>query len=199
MKYFSLLILVILTSCINRESPKLLEEEIEEQPSKPKVQHICSIDLSDKEGDFEFYRVWEFAGFQDIQTKQLDNLTCLARVADFALNGEDFDNIFKITLEFGDSVTLDYCQDLTLFQARTFSFLLTGCVEESIEGIKLHIDLENRQFFQGPASNTLPMIAFEEDFLKGLKETKVYEIENNKLYLYGTKGRHRMAFVALED
>ncbi|EMS32842.1 hypothetical protein C943_00848 [Mariniradius saccharolyticus AK6] len=193
-----LLFSVIIFSCKEDEIPISNEEVIVENP--PKQKHICDFDISDKEGNFELYRKWEFVGFQDIQTGEFDqNTTCSARIAHFALNGEDFDNLLKISLEFEKEISESgNCADLRSFEARTIARIIEGCYEDDADGISMVIDSKGITEIPSNVANTLPVHHFENTFLEYLSAVKVYQIESNKLYLYGKEGRYRMTFLALE-
>jgi hypothetical protein len=192
-----LLFSVIIFSCKEDEIP-ISNQVIVENP--PKQRHICDFDISDKEGNFELYQKWEFVGFQDIRTGEFDQITtCNARIAHFALNGEDFDNLLKITLEFKTEISESgNCEDLPSFESRTIARIIEGCYEDDADGISLVVDSTGITEIPSNVANTLPVHHFENTFLEYLRAAKVYHIQSNKLYLYGKEGRHRMTFLALD-
>jgi hypothetical protein len=190
--------ILILTSCRGVDEDWNVEEgDFEVPPSSRR--NICAFDLSDVEEEFDFFGKWEFAGFQDINSKQFDQLTCMARYAEFALSGEDYDNVFQVTLEINDKTDQDICSESKGFYIKTFSFEYSGCVDITVEGVTFLIDSAATKYQPGPASHTLPMHEFEARFIENLQETRVYHLDNNKLYLYGMPGDQRMSFLALED
>ncbi|MCL6258539.1 hypothetical protein M3O96_05530 [Aquiflexum sp. TKW24L] len=200
MRRLSILILVFINfSCIRDNNPVITEEVIE-KPGEERKRGVCDFDLSDKEGEFSFLRTWELAGFQNLKDGKLDHLICLARVADFALNGEDWDNLYKVTLTFTEIPSkFESCQSDFTFEAISFGKKFTGCYIENEGNISFHVPDNGIELLPNPARNTLPIVQFDYDFLEYLKEAKVYQIEKNKLYIYGKAGDYRMTFVALED
>ncbi len=180
--------------------PNHVEEEVIDPTEVVKRRSICDFDISDREGTFDFYSTWEFAGFQNLNTPHLDNLTCMARVANFALNGEDYDNMIKITLHFNEEIEESgFCTDLPKFEASTFSYQFYGCFEKVDEDISFIVSMEDREYIPKSESTTFPVLEFEENFLKAIKAANAYQIEKNRLYLYGDESYSRMVFVALTD
>lgn len=193
-----LLFSVVVFSCKEDEIPIPNEEVIVENP--PKQRHICDFDISDKEGHFELYRKWEFVGFQEIQTGVFEqNITCGARMAHFALNGEDFENLLKITLEFEKEISESgNCTDFPSFEAQTVARVIQGCYANKIDGFSLEVASSGITEIPSNVANTLPVHHFENTFLEYLRAVTVFQIQSNKLYLYGKEGSYRMTFLALE-
>lgn len=145
-------------------------------------------------------RIWELAGFQNIKNGQLDHLICLARVADFALNGEDWDNLYEVILTFTVIKSqLEDCQSDFAFEAISFGTKFTGCYTEDQGNISFHIRKNGIEDLPSPASNTMPIVEFDPDYKSYLTGAKVYRTEKNKLYIYGKAGDYRMTFAPLED
>lgn len=196
---FLIIAMVLFFSCVNTQDPPVIEEEIAEDPPKTNRRDFCEFDLSDVEGEFDLFRKWEFVGFQEIASKKFDQLTCMARVADFALSGEDFDNVFQIILEIKEVDGPEDGGQKTGFHIRTFSFEYAGLLDIDTEGITFLLDTAATKSHPGPAFNTLPMLEFEGRFLKNLESAKVYHLDNNKLYFFTGSESHRMVFLALGD
>jgi hypothetical protein len=193
-----LFLAVILFSCIRDNNP-VIPEEVIETPQLERKRGLCDFDISDRDGEFTFLRTWEFAGFQNIRNGQLDNLTCMARVADFALNGEDLDNLFKVTLTFTETKSkFEGCQSNFAFEAISFGTKYTGCYIENEENISFYFPENGIEILPNPARNTMPIAEFDSEFKIYLHEAKVYQIEKNKLFIYGKSGDYRMTFVALD-
>lgn len=190
-------ILLFLSACGAIDEPPY-NEEITEDISPRKNRDICQFDLSDKDGDFDLFGKWEFVAFQNIQDKKLDQLTCMARWAEFALAGEDYENVYKITLDILEPHVNTEDKSKFDFYIRTFSFEYSGQIELSDETLSFLIDSAATKYKPSSASTTLPAHEFEAKFLKSLEAVKVYHLENNKLYFYGS-GKERMTFLALED
>lgn len=193
-----LLLSFLLFSCI-RDNDPVIPEEVIETPQVERKRGFCDFDISDREGEFTFLRTWEFAGFQNIRNGQLDNLTCMARVADFALNGEDLDNLYKVTLKFTETKSkFEGCQSDFAFEAISFGTKYTGCYIENEGNISFNFPENGIEILPNPARNTMPIAEFDYDYKIYLQEAKVYQIEKNKLYIYGKSGDYRMTFVALD-
>jgi hypothetical protein len=198
MKSISFLgILLFLCACGGIDEQPVNEEITEDIPPR-KNRDICQFDLSDKDGDFDLFGKWEFVAFQEIESKKLDQLTCMARWAEFALAGEDYENIYKITLDILEPYVDTEDKSMFDFNIRTFSFEYSGQIELSDETLLFLIDTAATKYSPSSASTTLPAHEFEAKFLKNLEAAKVYHLENNKLYFYGSS-KERMTFLALED
>ncbi|MDR7129932.1 hypothetical protein J2X69_002278 [Algoriphagus sp. 4150] len=198
----TILILLLLGCSKEIEEPEPFEPLPIGSYCNPK--DICCYDLSDKAGAFDLYSSWEFAGFQDITTDHgtLDNLTCFARTAVFALGGEDYDNVFKVTLQFSkEDSKLSECPNLAAFNLRTFSNKITGCYSSSKAGnLSIVAPEEGIEFIpNNNASNTFPVLEFEADFLKAIESVESYEIKSNKLYLTSKSISEKLLFIAIED
>ncbi|WP_111670813.1 hypothetical protein [Algoriphagus litoralis] len=161
----------------------------------------CCFDLSGRPGEYDLLDKWEFVGFQKSKEGYIDHLTCLARIAEFALGGEDFDNIFQITLQLSDkSSDHGLCDDFPDFEFRSFNHEILGCYESNSEGLlKFNFTEENITFFASPATTTLPMQEFETGIKKALSAVESYEIDENKLYLKVKDKSEKMLFLAMED
>jgi hypothetical protein len=159
----SLLFLVLIFySCVRDDNP--IPEEVIEVPQETRTRGVCDFDLSDKEGEFSFIRTWEFAGFQNLKDKKLDHLTCLARVADFALNGEDWDNLYKVTLTFTEIPSkFEGCQSYFTFEAISFGTKYSGCYIEDEGNISFFIPENGIEDLPSPAGSTLPVLVLEFD------------------------------------
>jgi hypothetical protein len=198
--YFHLFTILFIGSCVTEEMPDHVEEEIVDPTEEVIRRGICDFDISDRAGTFDLYRTWEFAGFQNLNTKWLDNLTCMARVANFALNGEDYDKMKKITLNLNQEIEESgFCTDLPKFEASTFSYNFYGCFENVDGELSLIVSMDDREYVPKPESTTLPVLEFEENFLKAINAANAYQIEKNRLYLYGEESDSRMVFVALAE
>ncbi|SFT75061.1 hypothetical protein SAMN04489724_2014 [Algoriphagus locisalis] len=164
---------------------------------------ICCFDLSEKSGVYDLFSSWEFAGFQTISNghETLDNLTCLARNAVFALGGEDYDNLFKVTLQFSNEDSkISACENWAAFNLRTFSNKITGCYSSSEAGsLSMLTPEKGIEYIPNYASTTLPVSVFEDDFLKAIQSVESYEIKGNKLYLSSKGIREKLLFIANEN
>ncbi|TVP50002.1 MAG: hypothetical protein EA341_08530 [Mongoliibacter sp.] len=199
MKSFAVFgILLVLCACGTIDEPPN-NEEITEEVTPRKNRNICAFDLSDVDGDFDLFGKWEFVAFQEAESGNLDQLTCMARWAEFALAGEDYDNVFQITLDILESHGNTENKTMFDFNIRTFSYEYFGQIELTIDTLLFLIDTIATKYHPNPASSTLPAHEFEARFFENLRETKVYHLDNNKLYLYGKHGDQRMTFLALED
>lgn len=196
---FIFITLIFFYSCLGPQEPPANGEQVVEEIPSTNRRDFCAFDLSDVEEEFELFRKWEFVGFQDIANKKFDQLTCMARVADFALSGEDFDNVFQIMLEIKEVDGPEESGQKTGFHIRTFSFEYAGLLDIDHEGMTFLFDTAATKTHPGPAFNTLPMLEFEGRLLKNLETAKVYQLDNNKLYLYTDSESHRMVFLALGD
>ena len=164
---------------------------------------ICCYDLREKSAVYDLFSSWEFAGFQNITDghETLDNLTCLARTAVFALGGEDYDNVFKVTLDFSNEDSkMSECENLAAFNLRTFSNKITGCYSRTEAGtLSMFTPEEGIEFIPNYASSTLPVLEFEDDFLEAIESVESYKIISNKLYLTSKGIREKLLFIAVED
>lgn len=164
---------------------------------------ICCYDLREKSGDYDLYSSWEFAGFQTItnDNESLDYLTCLARTAVFTLGGEDYDNVFKVTLQFSNEDSkISECENLSAFNLRTFSNKITGCYSRNEAGnLSMFTPEEGIEFIPNNASNTFPVLGFEDDFLRAIQSVESYEIKSNKLYFTSKGTSSKLIFIAIED
>ncbi|WP_158860662.1 hypothetical protein [Lunatibacter salilacus] len=194
-----LLFLFAFSACIPAEDSTYPEEVT--LPTPPPIEenrrNICDFDLSEKEGEYELAGKWEFAGFQDIQTGKMDNLTCLARIADFALSGEDYDNLFKVILNL--SQVGGHCNETVSFEAISFGSHFQGCYQADGEFITFVISESDIRSIPSSASTTFPVQGFEIRFLEDLRTARNFQIAKNKLYLYGEKEEERIVFVALDE
>ncbi|WP_209331818.1 hypothetical protein [Lunatimonas salinarum] len=198
------MLFIAVTACVSPGDPIYPEEPAIPAPPtspSPPVQgsgrNICDFDLSEKEGEYELAGKWEFAGFQDIHSGRLDNLTCLARIADFALTGEDYDNLYQVILNL--SQDRKQCNESVYFDAISFSYHLQGCYQVGEEGITFVIPESGIRSIPSLASTTYPVLSFEIRFLEGLRSAKNFQMEKNKLFLYGEKEEERMVFVSLDE
>ena len=195
-------ILVFLTSCetaFEMPEEELPEPIAKEVPCNPK--NICCFDLKNRIGSFQLTSTWEFVAFQAEKGSSFDNLTCLARFARFSLSGEDYENVFKITLQLGEkSSSLSECADLPAFSFRSFDHQIDGCYEADSDGnMMINFSAENVIYDPGIGSTTLPILEFEDRIKKSLLAVESYTIESNKLYLYMKDQKNPMVFLALED
>jgi hypothetical protein len=178
------------------ELPSPISEKVKCNPKD-----ICCFDLTDKIGTYKLTSKWEFVAFQAEKGSSFDNLTCLARTARFALGGEDYENIFKITLQLGEkSSSLVGCADLPAFNFRSFDHQIEGCYVADSNG-KMEIDFspETVVYDPGVGSTTFPILEFEDRIKKSLLAVESYTIESNKLYLYMKGQKNPMVFLAIED
>lgn len=200
---FNLLpILLFLASC--ETAIEIPEEELPEpivQKFQCNPKDICCFDLSDKNGSYKLTSKWEFVAFQAEKGSYFDNLTCLARTARFTLGGEDYENVFKITLQLGEkSSSLVGCADRPAFSFRSFDHQIEGCYETDSEGnLVINFSPENVVYDPGIGTNTFPILEFEDKIKKGLLAVESYAIESNKLYLYMKGQKNPMVFLAVED
>lgn len=178
------------------ELPEPIEKEFKCNPKD-----ICCFDLSDKVGSFKLTSKWEFVAFQAEKGSSFDNLTCLARTARFALGGEDYENIFKITLQLEEkSSSLVGCTDLPAFSFRSFDYQIEGCyVADSNGNMEIYFSPENAVYDPGVGSTTFPILEFEDRIKKSLLAVESYTIESNKLYLHMEGQKNPMVFLAIED
>lgn len=191
--------LLIGFSCV----PETIESEILSSPSldverKCDPRDICCFDLGDQVGDFDLFSDWEFISFQETKGSSFDNLTCNARIAVFALGGENYESVFRVMLKFEKSASdLNFCEDLPTFQLRTFSNEINGCYNaKKDQSIQLKTSNESITYLPGPANTTLPVLEFEQDILSDIQNVESYVIESNKLYL-NVKGKsYKLLFVA---
>ncbi|MCE7055169.1 hypothetical protein LZF95_10825 [Algoriphagus sp. AGSA1] len=199
---FNTFLILLLVGCAKEiEEPEPFEPLPIGSGCNPK--DICCYDLREKSGVYDLFSSWEFAGFQHITNgyETLDDLTCLARIAVFALGGEDYDNVFKITLQFSkEDSKLAGCQNLDAFNLRTFSNKITGCYSSTESGNLVIVAPEiGIEFIPNNASNTFPVLGFETDFLKAIESVESYEIKSNKLYLTSKDINEKLLFIAIED
>ncbi|WP_323831861.1 hypothetical protein [Algoriphagus sp. D3-2-R+10] len=196
-------ILLMLGCSQELENPELVEPLPLPVETKCNPKDICCYDLSDEIGTFDLFSEWEFAGFQSStnDNETLDNLTCLARTAVFALGGEDYDNVFKVTLQFSkEDSKLSECQNLDAFNLRTFSNKITGCYFSSdSENLSMVAPEKGIEFIPNHASSTFPVLQFEANFLKAIESVESYEIKSNKLYLTSKGISEKLLFIAIED
>lgn len=194
-----LLLLLAFSACIPAADPTYPEESTPPPPPpvEEKGRNVCDFDLSEKEGEYQLVGKWEFAGFQNIHSGRMDNLTCLARIADFALTGEDYDNLFKVILNL--SQDNKDCNESDSFEAISFGSHFQGCYQVDEEVIKFVISESDIRSIPSPAATTFPVQGFDIKFLEGLRSAKHFHIAKNKLYLYGDKEEERMVFVTLDE
>lgn len=200
--FFLLPIFLFLASC--ETAFEMPEEEVPEPSAKEfrcNPKDICCFDLSDKVGSYKLTSKWEFVAFQAEKGSSFDNLTCLARTARFALGGEDYENIFKITLQLGEkSSSLSGCADLPAFSFRSFDHQIDGCYKADSDGnMMINFSAENVIYDPGIGSTTFPILEFEDRIKKSLLAVESYTIESNKLYLYTEGQKNPMVFLAIED
>ena len=200
--FFLFPILLFLASC--ETAFELPEEElpapiVKEIRCNPK--DICCFDLKDKIGSYNLTSKWEFVAFQAEKGSSFDNLTCLARTARFTLSGEDYENVFKITLQLGGkSSPLIGCEDLLAFSFRSFDHQIYGCYEaDSEENLRIDFSPENVVYDPGIGNKTFPILEFENKIKNSLLAVESYTIESNKLYLYMKDQKNPMVFLALEE
>ncbi|REG91928.1 hypothetical protein [Algoriphagus antarcticus] len=197
--------IILLLGCSQEiENPELVEPPPLLIETKCNPKDICCYDLSDKAGKYDLYSSWEFAGFQNSSTdpEPFDNLTCLARIAVFSLGGEDYSNIFKVTLQFSkEDSKLSECHNLASFNVRTFSNEIEGCFSSSKAGnLTFFAPKEGIEFIPYiNTSNTFPVLEFEADFLKAIESVESFEIKSNKLYLTSKGISAKLLFIAIED
>ena len=162
---------------------------------------ICCFDMRDKIGSYQLTSTWEFVAFQVEKGSSFDNLTCLARTARFTSSGENYDNIFKITLQLEEkSSSLSGCEDLPTFSFRSFDHQIKGCYGIDANGsMKIDFSPENVVYDPGIGNKTFPILEFEGKIKKSLLAVESYKIESNKLYLYMKDQKNPMVFLALED
>jgi len=195
-------IFLFLASCetvLEMPEEDVLEPSAKEFRCNPK--DICCFDLTDKIRSYSLTSKWEFVAFQAEKGSSFDNLTCLARTARFSLGGEDYENVFKITLQFKEKPSsLVGCVDRPAFSFRSFDHEIEGCYAVDSNGsMKIDFSPENVVYDPGIGSTTLPILEFEERVKKSLLAVESYKIESNKLYLYIKGQKNPMVFLALED
>jgi hypothetical protein len=190
--YFSLFI--AFTACVSQADPSYPEEYAVPAPYSPPAQesgrNICDFDLSEKDGEYELAGKWEFAGFQDIHSGRMDNRTCLARIADFALTGEDYDTLYQVILNLSQDGK--QCTESVFFDAISFSYHLQGCYQVDEEIITFVIPDSGIRTIPTFAGTTFPVQGFEIRFLEGLRSAKHFQIEKNKLFLNYCRPRSKM-------
>ncbi|MCC5937148.1 MAG: hypothetical protein JJU34_07690 [Lunatimonas sp.] len=198
------LLFIAFTACVSPADPSYPEEPVIPAPPTPPSppaqesgRNICVFDLSEKEGEFELTGKWEFVGFQDMHSGRLDNLTCLARIAEFTLTGEDYDNLFQVILNLSQDGK--QCSESIYFDAISFSSHLQGCYQVDEEVITFVIPDSGIRTIPSFAGTTFPVQGFEIKFLEGLRSAKHFQMENNKLFLYGEKEEERMVFISLDE
>lgn len=188
--------LFFFSSCLSEELAEV-EETISDNPSDPGKIDFCEFDLSDVEGDFDLFSTWEFVGFQHVNTKKFDILTCMARASDLSQKGEVVEDLQKIKLKFSKDGKSDACGQSLTFQVESISARFSGCYQDGFDGIVMYILEESMEVFAG--FNTMPVLAFNEHLINSLNNSKVYHLESNKMYLYGNTANERLVFVAIED
>jgi hypothetical protein len=184
--------------------PEITETEvITPLPVKQKCnpKDICCFDLGDQVGTSDLFSNWEFIAFQRTKGSSFDNLTCNARIAVFALGGEKYDTVFRVMLKFEKlPSSLTYCGDLPGFELRTFSNQIKGCYNTNKDKtIQLKTQSESIVYIPGVASNTFPILEFEQDILEDIQNVESYVIESDKLYLTVKGKSYKLLFVARED
>jgi len=180
------------------------EEEVPEPSAKEfrcNPKDICCFDMTDKIGSYSLTSKWEFVAFQAEKGSSFDNLTCLARIARFTLGGEDYENVFKISLQLEEKPSsLVGCVDRSRFSFLSFDHEIEGCyVVDSNGNMEISFSSENVIYDPGIGSTTLPILEFEERVKKSLLAVESYQIESNKLYLYMRNQKNPMVFLAMED
>ncbi|RAI95246.1 META domain-containing protein [Algoriphagus yeomjeoni] len=197
----ALLIFMLLSCSEEIGDPEVFEPLPMGSGCNPK--DICCYDLREKSGVYDLFSSWEFAGFQTItnDNESLDYLTCLARTAVFTLGGEDYDNVFKVTLQLSkEDSKISACENLAAFNLRTFSNKITGCYSSSESGsLSMFTPEEGIEFIPNNASYTFPVLGFENDFLEAIQSVDSYEIKSNKLYLTTNSTSEKLLFIAIED
>lgn len=188
---FYMLFLFIAGSCVQViEEPLPEEKEPEIISDRPPV---CSDEWEVLLGDFDLFRTWTFIGFEHTSRKGFSQLTCMAKLADFALNGEIFEDISPIDLTF---ICDKGCQINTFdipWVANTIGFNFYGCLTKTQAGIVVWEDSNRRILLDPPARNTIPVLEFDTQFIRGITGATIYIIKENRLYLYG--GLEHMAMV----
>lgn len=179
--------------------PEVIVPEIKKPVCNPK--DVCCFDLSDQPGEFNLVSKWEFAGYQESKESLLDNLTCLARWAEFSLGGEDYDKITQVTLLLSDKMSsMPNCKDLPQFFFKSFNIAINGCYQTSgTNEINLHFSPEDVILTPSNNFTALPMVDFEQMIEKDLSNIEKYEIDNNKLYLQIKEKSEKMVFLAIEE
>ncbi|UJP65764.1 hypothetical protein [Mongoliitalea daihaiensis] len=124
-----LLFFLLMSACAQVSEEPILEEEVPEIiTERPR---ICSDEWEVVSGDFDLFRTWTFIGFEHTSRKEFSQLTCMAKIADFALNGETFEGMSPIDLTF---ISDKACQ-INAFDipwvANTIGFTLSGCLTET--------------------------------------------------------------------
>ncbi|MGY6521951.1 MAG: hypothetical protein ACXIUD_09500 [Mongoliitalea sp.] len=184
-------LLIILGACVQEAEEPVLEEEEPEIISEGS--RVCSNDWGTLSGEFDLFRTWTFIGFKHTSTNEFHSLTCLAKIADFALNGEVFEDMSPIELTF---ISDKACQ-INAFDipwvAKTIGLESAGCMTKTQEGIVVWEDSNQRKPLENPARNTLSVLEFDGQFMRGITWATVYNIKENRLYLYG--GLENMAMV----
>src|SRR5690606_23046154 len=120
-KILWVLLLVTSLSCSRQldDDEQLSPPQVVKKECNPK--DVCCFDLSDKPGEYDLLSQWEFVAFQKSKDSYFDNLSCLARIAEFSLGGEDYNNVFKVTLKLSEnSSPLNSCETLPGFVFRSF-------------------------------------------------------------------------------
>ncbi len=195
------LLFLIIACSTEIEEPELIPSLPDTAQKECNPKDICCYDLSEKRGVYDLFTQWEFVVFQKSKDNYFDNLTCLARTAEFALGGEDYDNVFQVTLKLSKkSSTINSCSPLADFTFRSFNHEILGCYEVSPEGmLKFNFTEETITFSPSRATHTFPMLEFEKKIKESLAAVETYQIDQNKLYL-GIKGQsEKMVFIAIEE
>lgn len=195
-RFIFVLSLVFFSSCLSEDLAEV-EEIITENPGETGKVDFCEFDLADVSGDFSLFTTWEFVGFQHVNTKKFDQLTCMARVADLSQKEEALEDMQKITLNFSEDLKSDACGQALTFQVESISSRFSGCYQDGFDGISLYILEESIEYLAG--SSVLPVSSFNQHLINSLNNTKVYHIESNKLYLYGNTANERLVFLALDQ
>lgn len=197
----STVLLFFVSSCSSLidTDPEVIESEIE------KIQcntvDVCCFDLSDQSGDYNLKSKWEFVGYQEEKGTPFDNLSCLARIAEFALGGEDYDKITRVTLILSEKTSpLINCENYPLFYFKSFNKEINGCYDSNQSG-EILFNFGSENVILTPSNNytTLPMVDFEQKIENDLSNVEKYEIDHNKLYLYIKGENKKMVFIAFMD
>jgi hypothetical protein len=86
------------------------------------------------------------------------------------------------------------------FELRTFSNQIKGCYNTNKDKtIQLKTQSESIVYIPGVASNTFPILEFEQDILEDIQNVESYVIESDKLYLTVKGKSYKLLFVARED
>ncbi len=198
-KLLFIFLLFYFIGCVQQDIPILIvEEEIVENEEKDKYIDPCVLDLGVKIGEYSLKGQWEFMGFLDSKTGEIDHGTCLARSAYMNFNEiqkEEKEKIRKLVLTFYDENS-ENCSLAKKMEAVFFSYLWIGCYQSSVEK-EVKIELTEDKLLNS-FGHILPIVFFEHDYKDALEKVETYEIIQNKLILYTQNKGKKLVYIAVE-